>query len=76
MTTKYEFTGETKVVFGVTLKRIRALVKLKFVERGTVGGWIEGENNLANLPSRTQSKPHAKTRGARNATALSECVRL
>ena len=28
---KYEFTGETKVMAGVTLKRIRALISFGFV---------------------------------------------
>lgn len=37
---KYEFTGETKTVGGVTLKRIRRLYD------GLAGGWIESEDNL------------------------------
>ena len=45
---KYEFTGETKVVAGVTLHRIRALVDIRVgVNAGAVGGWIEREKNLA-----------------------------
>lgn len=45
---KYEFTGETKVAFGVTLHRIRALVDIRAgVKAGAVGGWIEKEENLA-----------------------------
>ena len=48
---KYEFTGETKVVFGRTLKQIRALVKINLdifteVNPGDLGGWIEKEENL------------------------------
>ena len=44
---KYEFTGETKVVFGITLHRIRALVDIRAgVKAGAVGGWIEKEKNL------------------------------
>ena len=44
---KYEFTGETKVVFGITLHRIRALVDIRAgVKAGAVGGWIEKEENL------------------------------
>lgn len=44
---KYEFTGETKVVFGVTVKQIRALVSIAgVVSSGDVGGWIESEKNL------------------------------
>jgi hypothetical protein len=37
---KYEFTGETKVVLGVTLRRIRALVSFGAVVKGQIGGWI------------------------------------
>ena len=48
---KYEFTGETKVVAGVTLHRIRALVDIRLsaaltVKAGELGGWIEKEENL------------------------------
>ena len=38
---KYEFTGETKEVFGRTLHRIKRL------SDGLVGGWIESEDNLS-----------------------------
>jgi len=38
---KYEFTGESKDVSGVTLRRIRRL------SDGLVGGWIEKEENLS-----------------------------
>lgn len=40
---KYELTSETKVVFGKTLYRIRALLSFGNVEPGTLGGWIESE---------------------------------
>ena len=45
----YEFTGETKEVFGVTLHRIRATRDLPNfgVRTGAVGGWIEHTGNLA-----------------------------
>ena len=43
---KYEFTGETKVVVGVTLKRIRALVSFGDVVKGEVGRFIKDEKNL------------------------------
>ena len=43
---KYEFTGEVKVVLGVTLRRIRALVSFGAVTKGDLGGWIEKEANL------------------------------
>src|SRR5712664_3708133 len=38
---KYEFTGETKCVGNITLRRIRRL------SDGVVGGWIEKESNLS-----------------------------
>ncbi len=48
MNAKFEFTGETKVHFGVTLKRIRAIVAIgTLVAVGDVGGWIEKEDNLS-----------------------------
>ena len=44
---KYEFTGETKVVFGITLKRIRATIDIGMIAKaGDLGGWIEKEGNL------------------------------
>ena len=45
---KYEFTGETKLRFGIILKRIRATAAIeKFnVAAGDLGGWIEDEKNL------------------------------
>ena len=46
---KYELTDETKVEFGVTLHRIRALVDIVRygVKAGDLGGWIESEANLS-----------------------------
>ena len=44
---KYELTTETKVVFGRTLYRIRALIAFSNVDAGELGGWIEKESNLA-----------------------------
>ena len=44
---KYEFTGEVKVVFGITLHRIRAAVSFGAVVKGELGGWIEKEDNLS-----------------------------
>lgn len=44
---KYEFTGETKIVVGVTLKRIRVLVSFGDVVKGEVGGFIKDEKNLS-----------------------------
>ena len=44
---KYELTSETKVVFGHTLHRIRALASFGTVKAGDLGGWIEREDNLS-----------------------------
>lgn len=46
---KYEFTGEEKSFFGITLKRIRAIrdIEKYRVKAGDVGGWIEKEENLS-----------------------------
>lgn len=38
--TKFEFTEETEVESGVTLRRIR------YLRAGALGGWIEREENL------------------------------
>src|SRR5690606_38474595 len=43
---KYELTSETKVVFGRTLYRIRALGSFSTVTAGELGGFIETEENL------------------------------
>jgi hypothetical protein len=44
---KYEFTGETKVVNGVQLHRIRATRDFNGVSKGELGGWIATEDNLS-----------------------------
>lgn len=44
---KYEFTGGTKEVMGVTVGRIRATRDFGFVNAGDLGGWIEHEDNLS-----------------------------
>ena len=49
---QWEFTGETKICFGITLKRIRATVEFKLkcgivICKGELGGWIEKESNLS-----------------------------
>ena len=44
---KYEFTGETKVVFGITLRQVRALIDFRFAAKGEIGGWIEDEKSLS-----------------------------
>lgn len=43
---KYELTEETKVVFGVILHRIRAIRDFSNVKAGSLGGFIEKEENL------------------------------
>ena len=48
----WEFTGETKIRLGTTLKRIRAAVGIRFkcgivIVKGEPGGWIEKESNLS-----------------------------
>lgn len=51
MTAKYEFTGETKVEFGITFRRIRALVSIAaagvIVMKGDLGGWLSSKKNLS-----------------------------
>lgn len=44
---KYELTAETRVICGKTLHRIRALVAFSDVSAGSLGGWIEKEENLS-----------------------------
>ena len=44
---KYELTSETKIVFGKTLYRIKALISFKYAEKGEKGGFMESENNLS-----------------------------
>lgn len=46
MERKYELTAESKVIWGHTLYRIRALVAFGNVQAGELGGWIEEEKNL------------------------------
>lgn len=60
---KYKFTGEKKVLNGVTLRRIVAVMdfyaqkpynpdafdefEYRFINKGTLGGWLESEENLS-----------------------------
>lgn len=44
---KYELTGECKVYFGVTLRRIKSLIDFSDVKKGELGGFIEKEENLS-----------------------------
>lgn len=46
MRATYKITDETKIVNGVTLHRIMALPGNRFAAPGTLGGWIEREENL------------------------------
>lgn len=46
---KFELTSETKVVFGKTLYRIRALVDFGIVKAGDLGGFVEKEDNLSQV---------------------------
>ena len=43
----FEFTGETKVFLGITLKRIKASISFGTIIKGEIGGWIEKEENLS-----------------------------
>ena len=47
MQKKYEFTGETKQVNGVTVKRIKAVKDFGSTKAGELGGFIESEDNLS-----------------------------
>ncbi|WP_455668239.1 hypothetical protein [Phocaeicola sp.] len=44
---KYEFTGQTIIWNNITLHRIRAIRDFGTVNAGTLGGWIESEDNLS-----------------------------
>ena len=46
---KYELTNETKLFYGATLHRIKALKDFGNVEKGDLGGWIEKEENLSQV---------------------------
>ena len=49
MTKKFELTSETKIHFGLTLYRIRALVDFSFIKKGELGGFVEKEENLSQV---------------------------
>ena len=44
---KYKFTGETMVFEGHLLQQIRYVRNVEYIDKGTVGGWIESEDNLS-----------------------------
>jgi hypothetical protein len=64
---KYEFTGETKVIAGVTLKRIRALISFGFIVKGEIGGFIESEKNLSH-------DGNARVTGNAEVTGNADCM--
>ncbi len=39
-------TDEIKIVNGVTLHRIKALISFDDIKKGEIGGWLEKEENL------------------------------
>ena len=45
--TKYEYTGNVKVVYGVKLKQIRAKKDFGRTTKGDIGGWIQSIKNLS-----------------------------
>lgn len=47
MERKYEFTGETKLIEGVELRRIVAARSFGKVSKGDLGGWIQSTFNLS-----------------------------
>lgn len=49
MSKKYKFTGETKIVDGITVNQIEALKDFADVEKGEIGGYIEMEYNLSQV---------------------------
>lgn len=63
MSNKYEFTGETKIVLGVTFKRIRTVRAFGSIAAGTLGGWIESEENLAQFSGNAWVSGDAKVYG-------------
>jgi hypothetical protein len=65
MSQKYEFTGETKIEFGVKLRRIRALVAIAAigVAVGDLGGWIEKEGNLSQVYGNAWVSGNARVSG-------------
>ena len=44
--TKFELTSESKIVFGRTFYRIKALISFGNVEKDELGGWVEAEKNI------------------------------
>ena len=44
---KFELTEETKKVHGITLHRIKAIASFGNVQKGDLGGLVEGEENLS-----------------------------
>lgn len=44
---KYKLTGETRMLRGHTLHRVRALKDFGSIKAGDLGGWVESESNLS-----------------------------
>ena len=44
---KFKLTKEAKIVFGIKLFRIQALISFNDVIKGELGGWLEKEENLS-----------------------------
>ena len=44
---KYELTSESKIVSGIKLFRIKALIEFSIVKKGELGGYIQAESNLS-----------------------------
>ena len=65
MTKKYEFTGETKNWLGVTLRQIRLVVDIAAfgLTAGTIGGWIEKEENLPHVSGNAFVSGNARVSG-------------
>ncbi len=47
MNNKFELTSETKIFFGKTLYRIKALISFSNIEKNELGGFVEKEENLS-----------------------------
>lgn len=49
MNNKFILTDETKIYYGYTLHRIKALKDFGNVKAGDLGGWVEKEENLSRI---------------------------
>ena len=60
---KYKLTKTSKVVFGTTLFQIEALISFGNVTKGDKGGWIEKEENLAQVSGDAWVSGNARVSG-------------